>query len=30
MIERKLAKIPPSYVEYLPEVRKFTDVEKLL
>jgi len=30
MITRKLAKIPPSYVEYLPEVRKFTDVEKLL
>ena len=30
MIEHRLAKIPPSYVEYLPEVRKFTDVEKLL
>lgn len=29
-IERKLAKIPPSYVEYLPRVQQFTDITRLL
>ena len=29
-IERKLARIPPTYVQYLPQVQQYTDLTKLL
>lgn len=29
-VERKLARIPPTYVQYLPQVQQYTDLTKLL